>query len=212
MTSGLVDLSTQPMIDPCRKRRDGFSCDWPLAHLRPGGVVVRWTEGGMLVAGHLPRPGLHVQVTRPGYCSRIGADETFSARLVTRSRGEFLVDACLRAPGLARSEATLRAMLSSARVAPPELSVDGTISTSGGSTGGHQPIPGADIRFVGAGRSITVRADFRGRFVLTAPPGTYRVAIIGHAPTANGRFLRALPQTVAMNSRLRPIRLIVSVK
>jgi hypothetical protein len=41
MTSGLVDLSTQPMVDPCRTRADGVGCNWPLAHLRPGGLVVR---------------------------------------------------------------------------------------------------------------------------------------------------------------------------
>jgi hypothetical protein len=125
----------------------------------------------MLVPYELPSPGVHMQVTRPGYCSQVGADETMRAEIVTESRQELWVDACLRAPGLAHAQATVWAMLRSLRTTPVTVAVDGTITSSGGLRGTTRPIAGAEIRFVGTRRSITVRADGHGEFLLSALPG-----------------------------------------
>jgi hypothetical protein len=58
-----------------------------------------------------PPQGVHLKVTRPGYCRSFGATETVSARLVTSKHEVFLVNACLRAPGVASGERALRMML-----------------------------------------------------------------------------------------------------
>ncbi len=116
-TQGFVDLSTQPMIDPCDTRGTTTSCGWPLLHLRPGGVVVTWTADYMPgLSIRRPRQGIHLTVAHPGYCRAFGATETVTvtARVVTPKHDVFLVNACLRAPGVASGERALRAMLASA--------------------------------------------------------------------------------------------------
>jgi hypothetical protein len=113
-TQGIIDLSTQQMVDPCHTSGNITSCDWPVRHLRSGGVVVRWTIDYMPVLGNRPPPkGVHVSVQRPGYCRSLGGTETVSARLVTARHEIFLVDACLRAPGIASDEKAVRSMLTS---------------------------------------------------------------------------------------------------
>jgi hypothetical protein len=114
-TQGFVDLSTEPMIDPCHTRGTTTSCGWPLLRLRPGGVVVTWTADYMPgLSIRRPPQGIHLTVTRPGYCRAFGATETVTARVVTPKHDVFLVNACLRAPGVASGERALRAMLASA--------------------------------------------------------------------------------------------------
>ena len=60
----------------------------------------------------------------------------------------------------------------------------GVVVTVGGpAPGAPAPIPGVELRLVGAGGSVNVRADRRGRFTADLAPGTYRVTITGHGPT-----------------------------
>jgi hypothetical protein len=115
MTSGIINLSTQRLGDPCHPvAGGGASCGWPLHQLRQGGVIVMWTEGGGLLSdSDLPPPGIDVQVTRPGSCLDIGGDETVSARAVTRRHRRFSVIACMLEPGDAANEQAVRAMLAS---------------------------------------------------------------------------------------------------
>jgi hypothetical protein len=117
-TDGIIDLSTQRMVDPCRPAGNGHTCGWPLHTLHPGGVVVTWTTGGDIDPAALPTAGTTVKVTRPGDCRSIGGGETLLARLVTSRRSVFSVAACLRAPGLAANQREFRAMLASARALP----------------------------------------------------------------------------------------------
>jgi hypothetical protein len=114
-TDGFVDLSTQPMVDPCRPAGNGRTCGWPLQTLHPGGVVVMWATGGDIDPAALPSAGTTVKVTRPGDCRSLDGDETVLARIITPRRSVFSVDACLRAPGLAAHERAFRTMLASAR-------------------------------------------------------------------------------------------------
>src|SRR5207248_10555876 len=41
---GLVDLSTDPLGDRCKKSDTGLRCGWPIAELAPGGVLVMVDE------------------------------------------------------------------------------------------------------------------------------------------------------------------------
>jgi hypothetical protein len=118
-TDGIIDLSTEPMLDPCRSTGNGHTCSWPLHTIRPGGVVVTWTIGGEVDPAAPRRPGTTVKVTRPGSCSSLGGDVTILARIVTAKRSMFSIDACLRAPGVAANERAFRAMLASARATSP---------------------------------------------------------------------------------------------
>jgi hypothetical protein len=115
MTSGIINLSTQRLGDPCRPvAGGGATCGWPLRQLRQGGVIVMWTEGGGLLSdSDLPPPGIDVQVTRPGSCLDIGGDETVSAQVFTRRHRRFSVIACMLEPGDTANEQAVRAMLAS---------------------------------------------------------------------------------------------------
>jgi hypothetical protein len=117
-TQGFVDLSTQPIVDPCHTSGNITTCGWPLRHLRPGGVVVTWTADYMPgLSIHRPPTGVHAKISRPGYCRTFDATETVTARLVTARHGIFLVNACLRGPGIASEERAVRTMLASAHTA-----------------------------------------------------------------------------------------------
>jgi hypothetical protein len=114
--SPVIDLSTQPMGDPCTTNGAKTTCTlMPIHRLRPGGVVVAWTMLASLPVRvpHLPK-GIRVRITRPGYCRTIGGDESVSATVTVRRRMTYSVGACLRGPGTAASEQAVRAMLASA--------------------------------------------------------------------------------------------------
>jgi hypothetical protein len=114
-SDGIVDLSTQRLVNPCRRHGNVTTCDLPIGHLMPGGVVVTWTIDELpRPPSELPLPGVHIRVSTPGYCRRIGADESVMARIVTPRHELLWIDACLRAPGLAANERAVRAMLASA--------------------------------------------------------------------------------------------------
>jgi hypothetical protein len=120
LTGGVIDLSTQAMGNPCHTAGNVTSCGFPLARLRPGGVFAAWiADYEMTNPAHPPPAGRHVSVTKPGFCSRIGATETIVARVVTSSHAMFSLQACLRSPGLVAGERAVKAMVASARATRP---------------------------------------------------------------------------------------------
>jgi hypothetical protein len=90
----------------------------------------------------------------------------------------------------------------------------GVIVTVGGpAPGAPAPIPGVELRLVGADGSVNVRADRRGRFTADLAPGTYRVTITGHGPTADGALMQPTPDVIVVPGVGRhPVRLVVSIK
>ncbi len=90
----------------------------------------------------------------------------------------------------------------------------GVIVTVGGpAPGAPAPIPGVELRLVGAGGSVNVRADRRGRFTADLAPGRYQVTITGHGPTANGLPMQPTPGAIVVpHAAGRPVRLVVSIK
>jgi hypothetical protein len=90
----------------------------------------------------------------------------------------------------------------------------GVIVTVGGpASGAPAPIPGVELRLVGAGGSVQVRADRRGRFNADLAPGSYQVTITGHGPTANGLPMQPTPDAMLVaHAAGHPVRLVVSVK
>ena len=90
----------------------------------------------------------------------------------------------------------------------------GVVVTVGGpAPGAPAPIPGVELRLVGAGGSVNVRADRRGRFTADLAPGRYRVTITGHGPTANGVPMQPTPDAIVVpHARGGPVRLVVSIK
>jgi hypothetical protein len=115
MNGPVVDLSSQPLVNPCRHHGTTTVCGWPVDHMRHGAVVVSWRTGGMVAISQLSPPGFSMKVDRPGTCRSLGGDATIVARVVTRTHTDFLVTACLRGPGIAAEERAVRAMLASAR-------------------------------------------------------------------------------------------------
>jgi hypothetical protein len=114
MTSPIVDLSSQPMTDPCTHVGNRTTCGIPVHHIRAGGVVVMWqTWGGFGVVMHRPPGSVQVRVIRGG-CRDIGGAEIITAQIATRHHRAFLASACLRGPGIAANERAFRAMARSA--------------------------------------------------------------------------------------------------
>jgi hypothetical protein len=113
MTSPVVDLGTQPLVDPCVHHGNSTSCWFPVRHLRRGAVVVVWSSGGLLTV-HKPVPGVHVR-TLPRGCRRLGGGEAITASVVLRGGRVFQMAACLRGPDVGAHEGEVRAMLASAK-------------------------------------------------------------------------------------------------
>lgn len=114
MTGPIIDLSTQPMINPCTTTGNTTRCSLPVRRLKPGGVVVVWTTGGgFVIPTQRRKPGVRIKVIRPG-CPDVGGDEMVVGSIVASHRRAFLVSACLGEPGVAVNEQAVRAMLASA--------------------------------------------------------------------------------------------------
>ena len=115
MTSPIVDLGTQPMVNPCVHSGTSTSCWFPVRHLDRGGVVVMWSTGGGLIdPAHRPLPGIHVKTLRTG-CRSLGGAEEIIASVVLRGGRLYEAEACLRSPDEAPHERAVRAMLASAK-------------------------------------------------------------------------------------------------
>jgi hypothetical protein len=90
----------------------------------------------------------------------------------------------------------------------------GVIVTVGGpAPGAPAPIPGVELRLVGAGGSVNVRADRRGWFTADLVPGSYQVTITGNGPTADGHPMQPRPDAIVVpHAGDHPVRLVVSIK
>jgi hypothetical protein len=70
-----------------------------------------------------------------------------------------------------------------------------------------------ELRLVGAGGSVNVRADRRGRFTADLAPGRYRVTVTGHGPTSNGVPMQPTADAIVVpHAGGDPVRLVVSIK
>jgi hypothetical protein len=112
MTSPVVDLGNQTMVDPCVHHGNSTRCGFPVRHLARGAVVVMWSTNGLFNPSHRPPPGVHVRTLRTG-CRSLGGGEEISARVVLRGR-VYEAAACLRGPDEAAHASEVRAMLASA--------------------------------------------------------------------------------------------------
>lgn len=116
MSEGIVDLSTQPMVSPCRTHGRETVCSWPIRRLRPGGVVVTWEiYGGEMALMHRPHAGAHVRRTRDGSCRAIGGAESLQGSVRTHAGRLYYAFACLARSGLRGNAAAFAAMVRSAR-------------------------------------------------------------------------------------------------
>lgn len=120
----LVYLSTQPVHDPCSTQGNETTCGFPVGHLQPGGVLVVWAINGIPATGI--GPGARIRVgghpaglveTQGGACRKIGADRTIDVTVETNSPpGPFTyLTACLRGPGVAQHERSVKALLASTK-------------------------------------------------------------------------------------------------
>jgi hypothetical protein len=129
-STAIVYLSNQPLHNPCVRKHLGpghFSvrCGEALDRLRPGGVLVQWSEQGFAGRTIDNAPGRPVTVdglsgrlqTRKNQCGRLGADH----RMLLAVENPHLPDnwyelrACFRGPDSASTEAALRDMIASTR-------------------------------------------------------------------------------------------------
>jgi hypothetical protein len=119
----MVYLSAQPAHDPCSRAGATTTCGWPVQRLRPNSVLIMWENRGapgwsltasqgtrIRVGG---RPAIR-EVTRPGACSTIGADETVSVVIQRPLRYNWTAfTACLRGPDLSTQRHEVDAILQS---------------------------------------------------------------------------------------------------
>jgi hypothetical protein len=87
------------------------------------------------------------------------------------------------------------------------------VTVGGPAPGAPAPIPGVELRLVGACGSVNVRADSRGRFTADLVPGSYQVTITGHGPTADGQPMQPRPDAIVVpQAGDHPVHLVVSIK
>lgn len=124
----IVYLSTSPLRSPCAARtspgRMAETCEYPIASLPPGGVLVRWSANGS-PAWHMPKAntaiaGRQAVETRinGGWCATLSGTETITVMIPRAAVGNwYQMDACLHSPGLAQQEAEISSMLRSVEIA-----------------------------------------------------------------------------------------------
>ena len=123
-SSPMVYLSTQPGRPAC-----GADCAWPVSQLHPGGVLVVWENRGYpgWTLRTIPGKPLRVDgrparrnVSRPGVCAAIGADETVVVSVARPLAYNWTqLTACLRGPRLATAEHELDSVLASTHFLAP---------------------------------------------------------------------------------------------
>lgn len=123
-------LSQQwPLHDPCNPSMSSArfagstTCEYPAQVLRPGQVVVSWSDGAMPGGPSVPHPNTtisdepaEVTTAHPGDCGQHGGQETITAALRIDHDHAFDMMACLRAPNLARDDTLVRQMIASAHL------------------------------------------------------------------------------------------------
>jgi len=121
-------LSNEQVHDPCTRTPTSASCGEPLSHLSPGGVLVTWTQLGMLGAGIAQQPGtattvdgrvarvLVADVSAAGCASVSGTTAEVDATvLLDSSNHMWQMRACIAGPSPQKAVATALAMFGSAR-------------------------------------------------------------------------------------------------
>jgi hypothetical protein len=131
-SNSLVDLSNQPLRDPCTQTTSpseggpATDCTWPVTNLLPGGVWVHWSSNGSPTWKLENQPGTSLtvaglpareQITKPGTCGPIGADETITVEVGEPIQDNFYeMMACLRGPELNNTARQVQAMVDSTTV------------------------------------------------------------------------------------------------
>jgi hypothetical protein len=125
----IVYLSTSRLKGPCvvsiSPGRIAETCEYPIATLPPGGVLVRWSANGF-PTWHMPKANMTVAGrkavetrTSGGWCATLRGTETITVMIPRAASGSwYQMDACLRRPGLAQQEAEISSMLKSVRISP----------------------------------------------------------------------------------------------
>jgi hypothetical protein len=129
----LIWLSTEPFHEPCTSTTAGdrttVVCGAPVLSLRPNGVLLRWSVGGLPGSNLDNLPGTpaiiggwsaRIQVVTSGPtvdgCRQLGGDEVIDARAKRpRGSGFYSLFACLRGPDLATLRIEVANVLASAR-------------------------------------------------------------------------------------------------
>ena len=120
----LVYLSTQPLHDPCSTKGNTTSCGFPVAQLRPGGVLLTWNASGPSATGLASGSQIRVDghparcvESAGGICRQLGADKTIYVLVQTRPLPSTPTEltACLRGPGVAQEEQSVDALLASTK-------------------------------------------------------------------------------------------------
>jgi hypothetical protein len=129
----LIWLSTESFHEPCSSTTEGgrttVVCGAPISSLRPNGVLLRWSLGGLpgskldnlpgssaIIGGWQAR--IQVVTSGPNFdgCRQLGGDEAIDARAKRpRGSGFYYLSACLRGPDLATSRIEVANVLASAR-------------------------------------------------------------------------------------------------
>lgn len=125
----MLYLSTQSGRNPCRTRAGTTQCGWPVARLHPNGILVVMENRGYPGWTLASTPGTPLdvdgrkarrQITRPGRCGAIGADETIAIAIARPLRDNWTdITACIRGPRLAQREDEIDAMLASTHFRTP---------------------------------------------------------------------------------------------
>ncbi len=128
--SGLiVFLSTGRLHDPCERtvgaEVTSVSCGDPVSKVAPGGMLVRWDEGGF-PNWHAPRSNTKIggrpateTVTAGSWCRTLGGNRTITVVIPQgASDNWYEMDACLRGPGIPAEQAEITAMLKTVRLTP----------------------------------------------------------------------------------------------
>ena len=129
MSQTIVYLSDQATHDPCHAAAVGRTCAQPLSKLRPGHVLVQWSEGGSpnwnldQIQGSPTTVGgqpARYDISRPGSCNGIGADETVSVTIARSTPFNwYRMTACLLAPGDPQAATAVQQMLSTVTFTGP---------------------------------------------------------------------------------------------
>jgi len=122
-STSIIDLSNEPMHDPCTTTASSTVCGWPLTKLAADGVLVRWSSNGKPGWRLQQDPGTSLtvgglaarkQVSQPGDCGSIGADETIAVEAARSALyNYYAMTACLRGPDLTQAASQVQQMLTS---------------------------------------------------------------------------------------------------
>jgi hypothetical protein len=124
----IVYLSTSRLRVPCTVStgpgRIAETCEFPIAVLPPGAVLVKWS-GNAFPAWHMPKANTTVAGrkavetrTSGGWCATLRGTEMIAVMIPRTAVGNwYQMDACLRGPGLTQQEAAISSMLRSVRIA-----------------------------------------------------------------------------------------------